>query len=215
MHLALKLTPRDVMNDAAVIPVIVLSNVDHAVPLARALVAGGIRMLEGTMRTPVALECIEAIAREVPGAVTGAGTVRTAGDARAAAKSGARFIVSPGYTLPLGRACRETGLAYLPGEATASENKETQDDSFTAMKFFPAGPAGGGAMLKAWHGPFPDTVFCPTGGITLANARDYLAMPNVACVGGSWIAPTDAIEKGDWERITRLAQEAASLPRRA
>jgi 2-dehydro-3-deoxyphosphogluconate aldolase/(4S)-4-hydroxy-2-oxoglutarate aldolase len=211
MHMAVKLTPRDVMTDAPVIPVIVLADVAHAVPLARALVAGGIRMLEVTLRTPAALACIEAIAQEVPGAVAGAGTVRSAADAHAASKAGARFIVSPGYTVPLGRTCRELGLAYLPGVATGSEIMAAQEDGFAEMKFFPAVPAGGTPMLKAWYGPFGDVKFCPTGGITDTNARDFLALPNVTCVGGSWIAPTDAIERGDWARIERLAREAKAL----
>jgi 2-dehydro-3-deoxyphosphogluconate aldolase/(4S)-4-hydroxy-2-oxoglutarate aldolase len=206
-----KLSAQEVMQDAPVIPVIVLSDVAHAVPLARALVAGGIRMLEVTLRTPVALQCIEAIAREVPEAVAGAGTVRNAADAQASVKAGARFIVSPGYTSALGRACKELGVAFLPGVATGSEIMAAQDDGYTQLKFFPAVPSGGAAMLKAWQGPFADISFCPTGGITAANARDFLALPNVACVGGSWIAPVDAIERGDWARVTRLASEAKAL----
>lgn len=206
-----QLSAREVMNDSPVIPVIVLSEVAHAVPLAKALVEGGIRMLEVTLRTPVALQCIEAIAKEVPGAVAGAGTVRNAGDAQAAVKAGAKFIVSPGYTSTLGRACRELGAAYLPGVATGSEIMAAQDDGFSEMKFFPAVPSGGVPMLKSWHGPFPDVMFCPTGGVTSANVRDFLALPNVACVGGSWIAPVEAVERGDWARITRLAKEAKAL----
>ncbi|MEJ6022377.1 bifunctional 4-hydroxy-2-oxoglutarate aldolase/2-dehydro-3-deoxy-phosphogluconate aldolase [Ramlibacter sp. PS4R-6] len=205
------LTAKDVMRDAPVIPVIVLNEVAHAVPLARALVAGGIRMLEVTLRTPVAMQCIEAIAKEVPDAVAGAGTVRNTKDAQAAAKAGARFIVSPGYSSPLGRACKELGVPLLPGVATGSEIMAAQDDGYMEMKFFPALQAGGVPMLKSWHGPFFDATFCPTGGITAANARDFLALPNVACVGGTWIVPADAIEKGDWGRITRLAKEAREL----
>jgi 2-dehydro-3-deoxyphosphogluconate aldolase/(4S)-4-hydroxy-2-oxoglutarate aldolase len=207
----MKLTARDVMHDAPVIPVIVLADVAHAVPLARALVAGGIRMLEVTLRTPVALACIEAIAREVPQAVVGAGTVRSAADAQAAAKAGAQFFVSPGYTSSLGRACSELGLPYLPGVATSGEIMAAQDDGWHAMKFFPAVQAGGMAMLKAWQGPFGDVLFCPTGGVSATNAAEFLALPNVACVGGSWIAPQDAIERGDWPRVERLAREAKSL----
>jgi 2-dehydro-3-deoxyphosphogluconate aldolase/(4S)-4-hydroxy-2-oxoglutarate aldolase len=203
----------DVMRDAAVIPVIVLQEVAHAVPMARALVEGGIRMLEVTLRTPVALACIEAIARDVPEAVVGAGTVRSASDAQAAAMAGARFAVSPGYTHAVGKACHELGLALLPGVATGSEIMQAQEDGYAALKFFPALPAGGTAMLKAWHGPFNDVKFCPTGGITAANAREFLALPNVACVGGSWITPADAMAAGDWQRIRRLAAEAAALPR--
>jgi 2-dehydro-3-deoxyphosphogluconate aldolase / (4S)-4-hydroxy-2-oxoglutarate aldolase len=203
----------EVMQDAAVIPVIVLNDPAHAVPLARALVAGGIRMLEVTLRTPVALACIEAIAKEVPEAVVGAGTVRSASDAQAAALAGARFAVSPGYTHGVGKACHDLGLALLPGVATGSEILMAQEDGYLALKFFPALQAGGAAMLKAWNGPFNDVKFCPTGGVTALNARDFLALPNVACVGGSWLTPADALAAGDWARITRLASEAAALPR--
>lgn len=207
-------TAAEVMQDAPVIPVIVLQDRAHAVPLARALVAGGIRMLEVTLRTPVALACIEAIAREVPEAVIGAGTVRSAADAQAAALAGARFAVSPGYTHAVGRACHELGLALLPGVATGSEIMMAQEDGYTALKFFPALQAGGAAMLKAWHGPFNDVKFCPTGGITAQNAREFLALPNVACVGGSWLTPADALMAQDWARVTRLASEAAALSRK-
>lgn len=206
-------TAAEVMQDAPVIPVIVLQERAHAVPLARALVAGGIRMLEITLRTPVALGCIEAIAKEVPEAVVGAGTVRSAADAQAAAMAGARFVVSPGYTRGVGKACHDLGLALLPGVATGSEIMLAQEDGYTALKFFPAMQAGGAPMLKAWHGPFNDVKFCPTGGITAQNAREFLALPNVACVGGSWITPADALAAGDWARVTRLASEAAALPR--
>ncbi|NNU43877.1 bifunctional 4-hydroxy-2-oxoglutarate aldolase/2-dehydro-3-deoxy-phosphogluconate aldolase [Ramlibacter montanisoli] len=207
-------TAAEVMQDAPVIPVIVLQDRAHAVPLARALVAGGIRMLEVTLRTPVALACIEAIAREVPEAVIGAGTVRSAADAQAAALAGARFAVSPGYTHAVGRACHELGLALLPGVATGSEIMMAQEDGYTALKFFPALQAGGAAMLKAWHGPFNDVKFCPTGGVTVQNAREFLALPNVACVGGSWLTPADALAAQDWARVTRLASEAAALSRK-
>jgi len=201
------------MQDAPVIPVIVLEDAAHAVPLARALVAGGIRMLEVTLRTKVALACIEKIAKEVPEAVVGAGTVRSAADAQAAAMAGARFAVSPGYTHAIGKACHELGLALLPGVATGSEILAAQEDGYTAMKFFPAMQSGGAAILKAWHGPFNDIRFCPTGGVTASNAAELLALPNVECVGGSWLTPADAVARGDWARITRLAGEAAQLPR--
>ena len=207
------LTAREVMRDAPVIPVIVLHDVAHAVPLARALVAGGIRMLEVTLRTPQGLACIEAIAREVPEAVAGAGTVRTAAEAVAVARAGARFAVSPGYTRAVGQACKEAGLPLLPGVATGSEIMMAQEDGLTELKFFPALQAGGSAMLKAWHGPFGDITFCPTGGISTANAAEFLGLPNVACVGGSWLTPADAIAAGDWSRITALARTASQLPR--
>jgi 2-dehydro-3-deoxyphosphogluconate aldolase/(4S)-4-hydroxy-2-oxoglutarate aldolase len=205
------LTPLDVMTDAPVIPVIVLDDVAHAVPLARALVEGGIRMLEVTLRTPAALACIEAIATDVPGAVAGAGTVRTAADAKAAATAGARFAVSPGYTHEVGESCRAVGLPLLPGVATSSEIMRAQADGYAELKFFPAAQAGGVAMLKAFGGPFHDVRFCPTGGVSAANAREYLALPNVVCVGGSWLCPADAVKAGDWARITQLAREAVAL----
>jgi 2-dehydro-3-deoxyphosphogluconate aldolase/(4S)-4-hydroxy-2-oxoglutarate aldolase len=209
------LSALQVMQDAPVIPVIVLNDVAHAVPMARALVAGGIRMLEVTLRTPQALACMEAIARDVPEAVLGAGTVRSAADARAAAGAGARFAVSPGYTSAVGQACRDLGLSLLPGVATGSEIMMCQEDGLTELKFFPAMQAGGPAMLKAWSGPFTDIRFCPTGGVTTGNAAELLALPNVVCVGGSWLVPADALAKGDWARITQLAREAAALGRNA
>ena len=199
-------TALQVMQDAPVIPVIVLNDIAHAVPMARALLAGGVRMLEVTLRTPQALACIEAIAREVPEAVVGAGTVRSRADAQAAARAGAQFAVSPGYTSAVGQACREAGLALLPGVATGSEIMMAQEDGFTELKFFPAMQAGGPALLKAWSGPFFDVKFCPTGGVSLQNAPDLLALPNVVCVGGSWLVPTDAMAKGDWALITELAK---------
>jgi 2-dehydro-3-deoxyphosphogluconate aldolase / (4S)-4-hydroxy-2-oxoglutarate aldolase len=209
------LTSMDIMTDAPVIPVIVLSDVAHAVPLARALVAGGIRMLEVTLRTPVALACIEAIAREVPEAVAGAGTVRSAADAQAAAMAGARFAVSPGYTHAVGKACHDLDLPLLPGVATGGEIMAAQEDGYDALKFFPAMQAGGLAMLSAWHGPFGDVKFCPTGGVNAANAMQFLALPNVVCVGGSWLTPKEAVAEGDWARITQLAREAAGLLKRS
>jgi 2-dehydro-3-deoxyphosphogluconate aldolase / (4S)-4-hydroxy-2-oxoglutarate aldolase len=207
------LTAQDVMADAPVIPVIVLHEVAHAVPLARALVAGGIRMLEVTLRTPVALQCMERIARDVPEAVVGAGTVRSAADAQAAALAGARFAVSPGYTPAVGRACHDLKLPLLPGVATGSEVMMAQEDGHQALKFFPAMQAGGIAMLKALGGPFGAVRFCPTGGITPQNAREFLALPNVACVGGSWLVPAESMAAGDWSRIETLAREAAALSR--
>lgn len=207
------LTALDVMRDAPVIPVIVLHDVGDAVPLARALVAGGIRMLEVTLRTREALECIEAIAKEVPEAVPGAGTIRSAADAQASALAGARFGVSPGYTRAVGKACHDLGLPLLPGVATGSEIMLAQEDGYTELKFFPALQAGGVPMLKAWQGPFGDIKFCPTGGVHAGNAHEFLALANVACVGGSWIVPTDAIAAKDWARIEALAREAAALPR--
>lgn len=209
----MKPTALEVMADAPVIPVIVLDDATLAVPLARALVEGGIRMLEVTLRTPAALACIETIAREVPEAVVGAGTVRSAADAQAAVMAGARFAVSPGYSHAVGKACHELGIALLPGVATGSEIMAAQEDGYHALKFFPALQAGGVAMLKAWQGPFGDVTFCPTGGVSVANATEFLALPNVACVGGSWLTPVQALAARDWARISQLARDAAALPR--
>ncbi len=211
--MAVNLTALQVMQDAPVIPVIVLNDVAHAVPMARALLAGGIRMLEITLRTPQALACMEAIAHEVEGVVVGAGTVRSAADAAAAVKAGARFAVSPGFTPLLGQACKDLGLPLLPGVATGSEILMAQEAGYTELKFFPAMQAGGPAMLKAWSGPFFDVKFCPTGGVTQQNAQDLLSLPNVACVGGSWLVPADAMAQGNWPRIEALAREASQLPR--
>jgi 2-dehydro-3-deoxyphosphogluconate aldolase/(4S)-4-hydroxy-2-oxoglutarate aldolase len=194
-----------------VIPVIVIERLVDAVPLARALVAGGVRVLEVTLRTPVALAAIEAIARAVPQAIVGGGTLRSAADVRQAMSAGCVFGVSPGYTADVGHAAREVGLPLLPGVATASELMVTQADGFSFVKFFPAAAAGGIPMLKALAGPFPDVAFCPTGGVTAETAREFLALPNVKVCGGSWLTPADAIAAGDWGRITRLAREAQAL----
>ena len=194
-----------------VIPVIVIHDLADAVPMAQALVDGGVRVLEVTLRTPVALQCMEAIARHVPGAVLGAGTVRSAADARAAKDAGCTFAVSPGYTSVIGEACRSIGLPLLPGTATGSEVMQANADGYFFLKFFPAMQAGGLAMLKALAGPFTDVMFCPTGGITLETAPQFLALPNVKVCGGSWLTPADAVAAKDWPRITRLAREAAAL----
>ena len=205
------LTALQIMQDASVLPVIVLHDVAHAVPLARALVAGGIRMLEVTLRTPQALACIEAIAKEVPEAVVGAGTVRSRSDVQAASRTGARFAVSPGYTQALGQACRDLDLVLLPGVASASEIMLAQQDGFTELKFFPAVQCGGVAMLQAWSGPFFDVKFCPTGGVTPQNAGAFLALSNVACVGGSWLVSAEALAQGDWARVMQLASDSHGL----
>jgi 2-dehydro-3-deoxyphosphogluconate aldolase/(4S)-4-hydroxy-2-oxoglutarate aldolase len=194
-----------------VIPVIVLQQVSDAVPVAEALLAGGVKVLEVTLRTDVALACIEAIARAVPEAIVGAGTIRSAADAKAALNAGSRFAVSPGYTSEVGAACREIGLPLLPGVATASEVMGAQADGLNFLKFFPAQQAGGIPMLKALGGPFPDVLFCPTGGITVETAPQFLALPNVKVCGGSWLTPQDAVAAKDWARITRLAREASAL----
>lgn len=194
-----------------VIPVIVIHRVEDAVPLAEALVAGGVKVLEITLRTPVALKCMEAIAGAVPDAIVGAGTVRSAGDARAALNAGCRFAVSPGYTSEVGAACRDIGLPLLPGVATASEVMLAQSEGMDFLKFFPATAAGGIPLLKAWAGPFTDVVFCPTGGITVQTAPQFLALPNVKVCGGSWLTPPERVAAKDWAGITRLAREASAL----
>lgn len=204
---------RELIDRTAVIPVLVIDAVTDAVPLARALRDGGLKLLEITLRTPAALPSIAAIAAELPDVVVGAGTVRSASDARLAREAGARFVVSPGYTAALGAACVEFGLPCLPGVATASEVMAAFDDGYDVMKFFPAEAAGGIPMLNAFAGPFPDVAFCPTGGIDARIAPAYLARPNVLCVGGSWLAPRQEVASGNWARITELAAVAAGMKR--
>jgi 2-dehydro-3-deoxyphosphogluconate aldolase / (4S)-4-hydroxy-2-oxoglutarate aldolase len=194
-----------------VIPVIVIQRLADAVPLAQALVAGGVRVLEVTLRTPVALAAIEAIARAVPQAIVGAGTLRSPGDARAARDAGCRFGVSPGFTQGLSDACRAAGLPLLPGVATASEAMQAMDEGHRFLKLFPATAVGGVPLLKGLAGPFPDLAFCPTGGITAESAPQFLALPNVRVCGGSWLTPDAAVAAGDWARITELARQAQAL----
>lgn len=202
---------RTFLRASPVMPVIVLDRASDAVPLARALVAGGIRVLEVTLRTAAALDCLRAIAAEVPEAILGAGTVLNAGDLDAAAAAGARFAVSPGATEALLEAGREAPIPLLPGVMTPSDVMRAQAAGYTAMKLFPAAQAGGLGMLKALAGPFPQLLFCPTGGIDVATAPNFLALPNVACVGGSWLCPTSAVQAADWAGITALARAAAAL----
>jgi 2-dehydro-3-deoxyphosphogluconate aldolase/(4S)-4-hydroxy-2-oxoglutarate aldolase len=208
---ARRLDPLELTRHGPVIPVIVIERADDAVPMARALFDGGVRVLEVTMRTPAALAAIAAIARSIPDVIVGAGTVRSDADARAALAAGARFAVSPGISPRVAAACREIGLALLPGVATASEVMLAADHGFRFLKFFPAAAAGGLGVLKAWASVFADISFCPTGGITAASAPDYLALANVKVVGGSWLTPPDALAAADWPRIAALAREAASL----
>lgn len=205
------MNPLELADHGPVIPVIVIHDVEHAVPLARALVAGGVRVLEVTLRTPVALECMRRIVREVPEAIVGAGTLRSVADVEAAIDAGCSFGVSPGYLGDIGHACRNIGLPLLPGVATASEVMAAMRDGYTFLKFFPATAAGGLPMLKALAGPFPDVVFCPTGGITPVSVPQFLALPNVKVCGGSWLTPPELLRSGDWAQITRLAREAAAL----
>jgi 2-dehydro-3-deoxyphosphogluconate aldolase / (4S)-4-hydroxy-2-oxoglutarate aldolase len=204
-----------IMRTGAVIPVIVIDRLEDAVPLARALVAGGVRVLELTLRTPVALQAIEAMVQQVEGAIVGVGTITRSQDFDAALKAGARFGVSPGLTPALVAAAKDSALPLLPGVMTPSDVIAARAAGFTELKLFPAQQAGGIGMLRAMVGPFPDVTFCPTGGIAAATAPDFLALPNVACVGGSWLTPPDAIAAGDWGRITALARETAGLRRPA
>ena len=211
------MTPADQSRRAAeicrlapVIPVLVIEDVAHARPLAEALVRGGLPALEVTLRTPAALDVIRAMAG-VPGGVVGAGTLLTPADVRAAKAAGAKFGVSPGATDRLIAACEDEGLPLLPGAATATEVMVLLEKGFSVQKFFPAEASGGAPALKAIGAPLPQVTFCPTGGIGLKNARDYLALPNVVCVGGSWVAPKDVMVRGDWAAITALAAEAATL----
>ena len=199
------------LDRVPVVPVVVVDDLAHAVPLARALVAGGLPVIELTLRTPVALDAIRAIADEVPEILLGAGTVVTPGQAKQALDAGAQFLVSPGSTPSLLGAMADTGLPFLPGTATVSEVLAVLEAGFTEMKFFPAEASGGAAFLKSVGAPVPAARFCPTGGITAASAPSYLALPNVGCVGGSWITPADALATGDWARVERLAREAAAL----
>ncbi|MET9712943.1 bifunctional 4-hydroxy-2-oxoglutarate aldolase/2-dehydro-3-deoxy-phosphogluconate aldolase [Nocardiopsis alba] len=201
----------DLFALAPVMPVVVLEEAEDAVPLARALVAGGLPGIEVTLRTPAALSGIERIAAEVPEAVVGAGTIVNTEQVEAATEAGARFLVSPGSTPDLLRAMFDTGLPCLPGVATVSEAMALMEWGTTSMKFFPAEAAGGTAFLKSLAGPLPQARLCPTGGITRRNASDYLALPNVGCVGGSWPVPAALIASGRWEEITGLAREASSL----
>jgi 2-dehydro-3-deoxyphosphogluconate aldolase/(4S)-4-hydroxy-2-oxoglutarate aldolase len=201
----------DLVKHGPVIPVIVIQRVEDAVPLAEALLAGGVKVLEITLRTPVALACMRAIAKALPEAIVGAGTIRSVDDARAALDAGCRFGVSPGYSTAIGRACTDIGLPLLPGVATASEVMAANADGYTFLKFFPATAAGGIPMLKALGGPFADVVFCPTGGVTLQTAPQYLALANVKVCGGSWLTPQDAVDAKEWPRITALAREASGL----
>ncbi|MFD8063318.1 bifunctional 4-hydroxy-2-oxoglutarate aldolase/2-dehydro-3-deoxy-phosphogluconate aldolase [Streptomyces cyaneofuscatus] len=200
-----------VLDLAPVVPVVVLHDAADAVPLARALVAGGLPAIEVTLRTAAALESIRAIAAEVPGAVVGAGTVISPQHVRDTVDAGARFLVSPGWTDALLEAMKGSGVPFLPGVSTTSEVVALLERGVSDMKFFPAEAAGGTAYLKALSAPLPQARFCPTGGISLASAPSYLALPNVACVGGSWMVPGDAIAAKDWDRVARLAAEAAAL----
>ncbi|WP_374659748.1 bifunctional 4-hydroxy-2-oxoglutarate aldolase/2-dehydro-3-deoxy-phosphogluconate aldolase [Phenylobacterium sp.] len=206
------MTLAEILKLAPVVPVLIIEDEAHAVPLARALVAGGLYALEVTLRTPVALDCIRRIAGEVEGAVVGAGTVITASARQAVADAGAKFAVSPGLIEGEGV---DGPTPLLPGVATATELMRGLRAGFTHFKLFPANVVGGVGALKAFSSPFPQATFCPTGGVDVKNAPDYLALPNVICVGGSWVAPADAIRAGEWDRITDLARAASQLGKAA
>jgi 2-dehydro-3-deoxyphosphogluconate aldolase / (4S)-4-hydroxy-2-oxoglutarate aldolase len=200
----------DVMASSRVIPVVVLDDADDAVPLARALLAGSVPVMEITLRTPTALESIARVAEQVPDMLVGAGTLTRPEQASTAVAAGARFLVSPGSPEPLVTAMLAEGVPVLPGVATATEALALLSHGVTEMKFFPAGPAGGPTYLKALAGPLPEIRFCPTGGVDAANSGDYLALPNVPCVGGSWLTPSDLVRAGRWDDISRLCLGAWS-----
>ena len=206
-----KLHVGQLLEVAPVVPVVVIHDVEHAVPLAQALLRGGIGIIEVTLRTAPALLALERIAREVPEMVTGAGTVTTPAQVDAVQKAGASFLVTPGSPERLLESALASGLPLLAGASTVTEMMRLAEHGLTGMKFFPAEASGGREYLSAVAGPLPGLRFCPTGGITAATAPDYLALPNVACVGGSWLTPRDAVEAGDWGRVERLAAEAAAL----
>lgn len=208
-----KVRPPEVLGYGPVIPVMVIHELRHAVPLARALVAGGVKVLEITLRTPVAVDAIRAIRRDVNEAIVGAGTVTTREELRAVADAGAVFAISPGLTPELLDDANAGPIPLIPGIATLSELMTGMARGYTHFKFFPAEAAGGTRMLEAFSGPFPDITFCPTGGISSKNFRQYLALDNVACVGGSWLAPREAVEREEWSRITQLADEAVRSAR--
>lgn len=205
-----KITSEEIFSQGPVVPVLVIKDVAHAVPLAKALIAGGIRVLEVTLRTDAALEVIAKIAKEVPEAIIGAGTVTNREQLQQVIDAGAKFAISPGLTSDLLKAGNESSIALIPGISSISELMTAVDHGYTHLKFFPAEASGGVNALKAIGGPFPDIKFCPTGGISPSNYNDYLALPSVRCAGGSWLAPEEAMINGDWDKITELAKQAVA-----
>ncbi len=205
----------DLLAGQPVVPVLKIDRLEDAVPLARALAAGGLPAIEITLRTPVALAAIETVARQVPEAIVGAGTILNASDFANVEAAGARFVVSPGQTPDLLRRAKDSHVAFLPGAITPAEMMVLLEHGYTVAKFFPAEQAGGMPFLKSLASPFAGLSFCPTGGVSMKNAAEYLALPNVVCVGGSWVAPDDAVAAGDWGRIETLAAEAAALRSKA
>ncbi len=202
------LQPQDVFSRSPIVPVMVINKIEHAVPLAKALVAGGISVLEVTLRTPCSLEAITKIAKEVPEAIVGAGTILNEEQLRQAEEAGAQFAITPGATEELLKAAMKGSVPLIPGVASISEIMAGMAQGYSHFKFFPAEASGGVKALKAFGGPLANIRFCPTGGITPSSYKDYLALKNVDCIGGSWIAPIDAMEAGDWDRITQLCKEA-------
>jgi len=205
-----KLSAETIFTQGPVVPVIIINKIEHAVPMAEALLAGGIRVLEVTLRTPIALDVIEKIAKEVPDALVGAGTVANKNQLKQVEDAGGQFALSPGMTSELLQAGQQSSIALIPGIATTSELMQGLDLGYGYFKFFPAEAAGGVKSLKSISGPFPEVKFCPTGGISIDNYRNYLALPNVKCVGGSWLTPTELMEAGNWPQITELAKQAVS-----
>jgi len=205
-----KVSAETVLKTGPVVPVIVVNDLKHAVPMAKALVAGGVRVLEVTLRTPVAMEALRAIIKEVPEAIVGAGTVLNTQQLHEVTEAGAQFVISPGITESLLKAATDGPIPLIPGISTVSELMTGMDYGLREFKFFPAEANGGVKALQAIAGPFPQVRFCPTGGITPANYRDYLALKSVLCIGGSWLVSADALEQGDWNRITELAREAVA-----
>ena len=201
----------DLANHGPVIPVIVINKVEDAVPMAEALLEGGVKVLEVTLRSPVALQAMEQIAKHVPDAILGSGTVRNLKDAQASKDVGCQFAVSPGYTTELGQFARKIGLPLLPGVSTGSEIMMANADDYYFLKLFPAVAVGGINLLKGFAGPFADVKFCPTGGVSVESAPNFLALPNVVVCGGTWLTPADAVERKDWAHITKLAKEASAI----
>lgn len=201
----------DLANHGPVIPVIVINKVEDAVPMAEALLEGGVKVLEVTLRSPVALQAMEQIAKHVPDAILGSGTVRNLKDAQASKDVGCQFAVSPGYTTELGQFARKIGLPLLPGVSTGSEIMIANADDYYFLKLFPAVAVGGINLLKGFAGPFADVKFCPTGGVSVESAPNFLALPNVVVCGGTWLTPSDAVERKDWAHITKLAKEASAI----
>jgi len=209
-----QLQPGTLFDQGPVVPVIVIKDLADAVPMAKALLAGGIKVLEVTLRTPAALDAIRLLTQEVPDAIVGAGTVTTAAQLQQVIDAGAKFAISPGLTRELLQAGKDSAIPLIPGIASISELMEGTGLGYTHFKFFPAEAAGGVKTLKSIHGPFADIRFCPTGGINEKNFLEYLALPNVKCVGGSWIVPDDAVTNKDWARITELCKAAVAQTKR-